>query len=257
MIKEADQLVETIILPVAEQHGYFPVERKMGDDWWQFQRKSLKNPSFIISIIPPNRIQLSLRIQSFREPMPEIDPAWWYHNTGNLLPEICTFKSKAGFEKALQLFAFALQEKGFALLDQIEQLEEPQGILYPTKRVNLMLYQNHQKYQQEFFKHHAVDESNFMQIFDILQHELDNWKESDEEAEEHLLRIIAVYCSFYERLHATWHWHEEFEMVELLIPQKRNGVARYRPIPQIYGMMREGGTRALLSEYKSELKMLD
>lgn len=135
MIKEADQLVETIILPVAEQHGYFPVERRMGDDWWQFQRKSLKNPSFIISIIPPNRIQLSLRIQSFREPMPEIDPAWWYHNTGNLLPEICTFKSKAGFEKALQLFAFALQEKGFALLDQIEQLEEPQGILYPTKRV--------------------------------------------------------------------------------------------------------------------------
>lgn len=110
----------------------------------------------------------------------------------------------------------------------------------------MMLYQNHQKHQQEFFKHHAVDESNFMQVFDILQHELDNWKESDEDAEEHLLRIIAVYCGFYERLHATWHWHEEFEMVELLIPRKRNGVARYRPIPQIYGMMREGGTKSVV-----------
>lgn len=257
MIKEADQLVETIISPVAEQHGYFPVERRMGDDWWQFQRKSLKNPSFIISIIPPNRIQLSLRIQSFREPMPEIDPAWWYHNTGNLLPEICTFKSKAGFEKTLQFFAFALQEKGFALLDQIEQMEEPQDILHPTKRVNLILYQNHQKYQQEFFKHHAVDESNYMQVLNVLQNELDNWKESDEDAEEKLLRIIAVYCGLYERLQATWHWHEEFEMVELLIPRKRNGVSRYRPISQIYGMMREGGSRALLPEYEAELRVLD
>ena len=101
MIKEADQLVETIILPVAEQHGYLPVERKMGDDWWQFQRKSPKKPSFIISIIPPNRIRLSLRIQSLKSPMPGIDPVWWYHNTGNILPEICAFNSKADFERDL------------------------------------------------------------------------------------------------------------------------------------------------------------
>lgn len=257
MIKEADQLVETIILPVAKQHGYFPAERKPGNDEWRFQRKSLKKPSFIISIIPPDRIQLSLRIRSFRVPMPSIDPVWWYHNTGNVLPEICTFQSKVDFEKTLQFFAFALQEKGFALLDQIEQMEEPQDILHPTKRVNLILYQNHQKYQQEFFKHHAVDESNYMQVLNVLQNELDNWKESDEDAEEKLLRIIAVYCGLYERLQATWHWHEEFEMVELLIPRKRNGVSRYRPISQIYGMMREGGSRALLPEYEAELRMLD
>lgn len=257
MIKETDRLVEKIISPVAEQHGYFPVEGRMGNGWWEFQRKSLKKPSFVIATTPPNSISLSLRILSFRNATPNIDPTWWYRNSGSILPGICYFKSKADFERALQFFVFALQEKGFALLDQVEQMEEPQGILYPTKRVHLKLYQNYQEYQKEFFERHAVGKSDCMQIFDVLQNELDNWKESDEDAEEHLLRIIAVYGGIYEQLHATWHWNEKFEMAEILVPERGNGVYPYRPIPQVYGLLRSAKPRTLLSEYNATLNLLD
>ena len=155
------------------------------------------------------------------------------------------------------MYGLALREKGFAMLNQLEQEpEKPDGRLHATRELDYRLYQNYKRYQQEFFECHPVDRSDRKQILQILQEKANNWNRSDEDAVEDLLRITAVFGSLFDCLEATWIWNEKLGATQIVFPCKWKHMFAYPPASQIFALMQLNGKgKTLLNEYCGFLKL--
>lgn len=257
-MKMIDQLIRKVVLPVAEQNGYYLDPERIPSGWWDFKKDSPKQPAFYIVFRPPNQLGLFFRIQSIKHSTPEIDRAWWAaHKPYRPFTGWWSFSTQEDQENILRLYALALQEKGFAMLNQLEQEpEKPDSRLYATREIDYRLYQNYKRYQQEFFERYPVDRLDRKQILQILQEKANNWKRSDEDAVEELLRITAVFGSLFDCLEATWIWNEKLGATQIVFPCKWKHMFAYPPASQIFSLIQLNGKgETLLNEYCGFLKL--
>ena len=101
-----------------------------------------------------------------------------------------------------------------------------------------------------------MDRSDRKQILQILQEKANNWKRSDEDAVEELLRIAAVFGSLFDCLEATWIWNEKLGATQIVFPCKWKHMFAYPPASQIFSLIQLNGKgETLLNEYCGFLKL--
>lgn len=257
MIETFDQLIRKEVLPIAERNGYYLDPERILSGWWEFEKEVRRKVSFYIVYRPTNRIGLYFHVDARKKTMPDIDDEWWStHKPIRALDGWWSFRSQEELEEILQLFVIALLEKGIPMLEQrAQEIIEPDGLLEPTKEANYKLYQNHQKYQDLFFAQHSVKRTDYLSVLEILQLEANGWKRTDEDAEEKLIMIAAVFCSAFDSVNATWTWNEKLETAQLVIPTAWKGVSHYPPLIQIYSIVQCGNRKTLLKEFMGELSL--
>lgn len=256
-MKMIDQLIRKVVLPVAEQSGFYLGPEKIPSGWWEFEKEVRRKVSFYIVFRPTNRIGLYFHVDARKKTMPDIDDEWWStHKPIRALDGWWSFRSQEELEEILQLFVIALLEKGIPMLEQrAQEIIEPDGLLEPTREANYKLYQNYQKYQELFYAQHSVKRTDYLRVLEILQLEANSWKRTDEDAEEKLIKIAAVFCSAFDSVNAIWTWNEKLETAQLVIPTTWKGVSHYPPLIQIYSIVQGGNRKTLLKEFMGELSL--
>lgn len=145
-----------------------------------------------------------------------------------------SYKTEEDVKRIVEMIKNSLIEKGFEALDAI--LNDPED-LYPTYLEYRDIYENHEKYLNDFKKKYSFNANDFNEALHVLQKALDDFPDRiTEENRALLLPVIAAYGEIFLVNGGKWVWNEKAKKAMITYPDKRmSGESMIVPSAEIYG----------------------
>ena len=166
------------------------------------------------------------------------------------------YKTEEDIKQILEMIKESLEKKGFEYLDAI--LNDPED-LYPTYSVYKDMYENHEKYLNDFKEEYNFNMDDTDKALEILQKALDDFPDRiTEENRSQLLPVIAAYGAIFVAKGGKWTWKEDSKKSMISYPHKNLSVdAIVIPAVEIYGGIQGNRKHSICEAIAKKLKYIE
>lgn len=166
------------------------------------------------------------------------------------------YKTEEDIKQILEMIKESLEKKGFEYLDAI--LNDPED-LYPTYSEYKDMYENHEKYLNDFKEEYNFNMDDTDKALEILQKALDDFPDRiTEENRSQLLPVIAAYGAIFVAKGGKWTWKEDSKKSMISYPHKNLSVdAIVIPAVEIYGGIQGNRKHSICEAIAKKLKYIE
>ncbi len=220
MEQSIQKYIREIILPVMTERGFQYSTDEDGDGI--FRKKcedGVRTQQVIIQLRFDGEytIDLDLRIEPsnkyFSLPLGLIIAGDRKLKKGLLGGWVCNTEEEA--KAVLEMIARNMEKRGFRVLDRAGNDSEE---IWPTSSEQRDLYENHQKYAEDFQKNHSLADWELETVFKAVQCELEKLpSEITQETRNRMVYLSAVCGEIFIAKGGHWVWNENMETATLRI----------------------------------------
>lgn len=165
------------------------------------------------------------------------------------------YKTEEDIKQILEMIKESLEKKGFEYLDTI--LNDPED-LYPIYSEYKDMYENHEKYLNDFKKEYDFNADDTDKALETLQKALDDFPNRiTEENQSQLLPVIAAYGAIFVAKGGKWTWNEDSKKSMISYPHKNLSVDHIIiPASEIYGGIQGNRKHSICEGIAKELKYI-
>ena len=259
MKQRIQKYIREIILPVMTERGFQYSTDEDGDGI--FRKKcedGVRTQQVIIQLKFDGEytIDLDLRIEPsnkyFSLPLGLIIAGDRKLKKGLLGGWVCNTAEEA--KAVLEMIARNMEKRGFRVLDRAGS--DPEDIC-PTPSEHRDLYENHQKYAEEFQKEHGLSDWEVESVLQAVQYELEKLpSEITQEARKRITYLAAACGEIFIARGGGWVWRPDMEKVLLKVYDRnlRNERLVVSPLALIYSSVSNGCLENVCLSIKRNLK---